>query len=187
MGRKFLIPAVSPDERRACNAIAARQGYPQALVELQKEPEYLNDLLDQYAGLRQRVEELWTKKISGSDLLATERIAREIGELRIELGGANPSKLKKIVVDRIIVSWLQASLADLADAGEDPTEKTKWIEEVRDRSSRRFLRACRILAQIQKLLGPNIQLNIAEKQINVFAAGDQKSEGGNSQHDPEKQ
>ena len=36
-----------------------------------------------------------------------------------------------------------------------------------DRAHGRFLSACKALAQIRKLLGVNVQINIAEKQVNV--------------------
>ena len=39
---------------------------------------------------------------------------------------------------------------------------------VAGRGLRRFLQACKALAQVRKLLGPNIQINVAEKQLNVM-------------------
>ena len=39
----------------------------------------------------------------------------------------------------------------------------KWQE----RSQRRFLSAVKALAQVRKLLGVNVQINIAEQQVNV--------------------
>ena len=36
-----------------------------------------------------------------------------------------------------------------------------------DRAHGRFLSACKALAQIRKLLGVNVQINIAEQQVNV--------------------
>ena len=34
---------------------------------------------------------------------------------------------------------------------------------------RRLTNACKALAQIRKLLGPNIQINVAEQQVNVMS------------------
>ena len=38
-----------------------------------------------------------------------------------------------------------------------------------DRTQRRLTNACKALAQIRKLLGPNIQINVAEQQVNVMS------------------
>ena len=41
------------------------------------------------------------------------------------------------------------------------------LQRRQDRTQRRLTNACKALAQIRKLLGPNIQINVAEQQVNV--------------------
>ena len=44
-----------------------------------------------------------------------------------------------------------------------------FLQERLDRAHKRLLTAVKALAQVGKLLGPNIQVNVAEKQVNVMA------------------
>lgn len=60
-------------------------------------------------------------------------------------------------------------LKDLTWTGEEGHQRRQ------DHVQRRFLKAVKTLAEVRRLLGPNIQVNIAEKQINVMAPG--RSEG----------
>ena len=39
-----------------------------------------------------------------------------------------------------------------------------------DRAHRRFLSACKTFAQVRSLLGPSIQVNLADKQVKVARA-----------------
>ena len=79
------------------------------------------------------------------------------------------------LIERIVISWVEASRADLVAAtsmkGEAPLKERQHHLKVQDRATRRFLNSCKALAQIRKLLGPNIQVNIADRQVNVSPGG----------------
>ena len=48
-----------------------------------------------------------------------------------------------------------------------PWAADEFLQRRQDRTQRRLTNACKALAQIRKLLGPNIQINVAEQQVNV--------------------
>ena len=50
-----------------------------------------------------------------------------------------------------------------------PWDGDECLQRRQDRTQRRFTNACKALAQIRKLLGPNIQINVAEQQVNVMS------------------
>ena len=50
-----------------------------------------------------------------------------------------------------------------------PWAADECLQRRQDRLQRRLTHACKGLAQIRKLLGPNIQINVAEQQVNVMS------------------
>ncbi len=42
-----------------------------------------------------------------------------------------------------------------------------YMDRHRDRAERRYVQAVKALAQVRKLLGPSIQVNIGRNQVNV--------------------
>jgi len=47
-------------------------------------------------------------------------------------------------------------------------KQMEYYQKTQDRATKRFLIACKTFAQVRKLLGPNIQINIADKQVNMM-------------------
>jgi hypothetical protein len=45
--------------------------------------------------------------------------------------------------------------------------QVEYYQKFLDRTQKRFLNACKTLAQVRKLMGINVQINTADKQINV--------------------
>ena len=93
--------------------------------------------------------------------------------IKAQLAGPAPTALEQLLVERIVVCWLQVQQAELRAA--DRLGHHGWVlsnaEENRlDKVSRRFLMAVKSLAQIQKLLRPgasSVQVNIAQQQVNL--------------------
>jgi hypothetical protein len=89
-----------------------------------------------------------------------------------ELAGPDPSPLEALLVERVVLDWFQVLMADTLVAHHQFEGSKKMREEHQrqhDRASKRFLASAKALAQVRRLLGPNIQVNIAEKQLNVFS------------------
>lgn len=89
--------------------------------------------------------------------------------LRLDLTGPSPSPLERLLVERIVVCWLLANQLDLADAcaGSRSLALAEFDGKRADRSHRRFLAAVKTLAEVRRLTAPTLQVNIAERQVNV--------------------
>jgi hypothetical protein len=96
-------------------------------------------------------------------------------QLREELEGPDPSPLVRLLARRAVLCWLQCHVADLLEQRDllkpqSMKEATFWRER-QDAAHKRFLSACKTLAQVRKLAVPMVQVNISERAINVQAAG----------------
>ena len=103
------------------------------------------------------------------DLASKELLRHQLESMRVEVAGENPSALERLLAERVVATWLEVQLFEaLYAAGmKGGTFKQDDHRQKRlDRAHRRHLSAIRTLAQIRKL-GPAVQINIAEKQINT--------------------
>ena len=110
--------------------------------------------------------------------MAPEEIARahirdDAEALRRRLLGDQSSPLEELLVDRIVVTWLQVQHSDYSYGRRNDISDTQQeqVQRWQDRAQRRFLQAAKALAQVRKL-EVNIQFNLAEKQINVMNSPD---------------
>jgi hypothetical protein len=115
-----------------------------------------------------QVEHAWIQVLAGTDLVAQEVLAQQLQVLKNELGGSNPTPLEQLLVERIVVCWLQIQQASLW-AAQHVTQHDTWSEQRQDRAQARLLTAVKALAQVRKLLRPTstVQVNIAQQQVNV--------------------
>ena len=106
---------------------------------------------------------------SKDDLLAQEAIPRVLEEMRSELEGKDPTPLERLLVERVVATWLQVQCYETLYAQNATKMTMAWGEHHQrriDRAHNRHLSAVRALAQVRKM-GPAVQINIAEKQINT--------------------
>ena len=112
------------------------------------------------------IERMTQEKAFGSK----ELLKRQLAAMREEIAGENPSVLERLLAERVVATWLQLQLFEgLYAAGmyQDMSEKQRsYLQNQQDRAHRNHLTAIRTLAQIRKL-GPAVQINIAEKQVNT--------------------
>ena len=97
--------------------------------------------------------------VAGSSLTAREAITRQVAELRGRLRANVNSELEKLLVERVVLSWLEVHYGDidlaqhlLRQPGASPA--TQAAQKRLDRAQVRFLTASKALATVQKLLGP---------------------------------
>ena len=57
--------------------------------------------------LGMQVEHAWIQVLAGEDLVAQEVLAQQLQMLKNELGGPNPTPLEHLLIERIVVCWLQ--------------------------------------------------------------------------------
>lgn len=92
--------------------------------------------------------------------------------LRAELSGEEPNALECLLIDRIICCWLEVHGAEWDHTSgrgrlQSDMKREEFYERRLGRAHRRLLSAVKTLAQVRKLMGVNVQINVAEKQINV--------------------
>lgn len=127
-------------------------------------------LVEGLGNLSRHVEQAWTKRVHGENLLGHETLSRKLESLKKSLEGPRPSPLETLLVERIAACWLQVNYFDsrAGQANGGQTIQQVELELKRQQSAqRRYLAAIRTLAEVRKLLGPTIQVNIAEQQVNV--------------------
>lgn len=100
-------------------------------------------------------------------------LRRELDRRRQEVAGEEASPLERVLAERVALCWIQATHADtqyaqrLATPGGITLKESEFLHRRCERASRQLLRAVQTLATVRKLLAPTIQVNVAEKQINV--------------------
>jgi len=103
------------------------------------------------------------------DLVGREIMERQLEFMREEIAGDVASPLERLLAGRVVATWLLVQhLEALCAASFDDQALSQGdhYHKRLDRAHRRHLSAIRVLAQIRKL-GPAVQINIAEKQINT--------------------
>ena len=156
----------------------AQDGDVGALAELRKVLDADPGWWQQTGNVAWQAENAWLKTYAGTDELAKEVVSRKMRALRRELRGPAPSLLEDLLVTRIVLNWLTLYYAEglYAQRLRQPEglslEASTHCQERIDRGQKRYLAAIRALAQLRHLgpPAPAVQVNVAEKQVNVAAS-----------------
>lgn len=109
--------------------------------------------------------------LSGEEAGFQEATAAQLEVLRRELLGESPTPIERLLVDRIVACWLQVQDAEIRYARELQGERNLWLWEFHQRRCdachRNYLAAIKALVLVRKLAAPLLQVNVAERQINV--------------------
>lgn len=103
------------------------------------------------------------------DLASKALFKHQLESMKIEVAGENPSSLERLLAERVVATWLQVQLFEALYALEMKNATIRqgdYRQRRLDRAHRRHLSAIRTLAQVRKM-GPAVQINIAEKQVNT--------------------
>lgn len=104
------------------------------------------------------------------DFASKEVLTRQLSAMREEVAGKNPSPLERLLAERVVATWLQIQLFEgMYAASMEKSMSIKqgiYFQKLTDRAHRNHISAIRTLAQIRKM-GPAVQINIAEQQINT--------------------
>src|SRR5262249_33307097 len=108
-------------------------------------------------------------KYAGQNLLVRESVTRKLDRMRAELGGESPSPLEKLLVERIIATWLHLTHLEAAYAAKDSMalELGGYYQKALNAPSKRHVAAVKTLALVRKLALPALQINVARRQVNV--------------------
>lgn len=149
----------------------AQRGDPRALAKVRKmADEGAPQLWARWGDFAAMVRQTWINRITGDQLVMREGIERQVETLRSELAGSDPSPLERLLADRIAACWLQVHYAEgfyAQSLGKVSFAEAEYQQECIHRAQRRYLVAIKVLAQVRRLLGPSIQINVAQNQINA--------------------
>jgi len=121
-----------------------------------------------FIDLARNVERSIVEKMSGDDVFTQEAIPRNLKAMRVEIAGENPSPLERLLAERITVCWLELQYFQAIytqNLGNFSIIQGDYHQRRIDKAHRRYLSSIKALAQIRKM-GPAVQINIAEQQIN---------------------
>jgi len=124
-----------------------------------------------FADMAGEAERGLVKRLTGGDPVVREALPVRLKAMRKELAGADPSVLERLLAERIVACWLQVQYAEIIYAqnlGSMNMAQGEYHQRRLDKLHRRYLSAIKALAQIRKM-GPAVQINIAEQQINTTA------------------
>ena len=112
--------------------------------------------------------------VAGKSIVTREGIRKTMAAMRADVSGPNASPLERLLVERVVACWALSYQADLAYADSltraSPIE-SEHCQRRQDRAARQYLAALRSLAVVRRLLVPTVQVNVAERQVNI-AGGD---------------
>jgi hypothetical protein len=127
-----------------------RAALPQLRAVLDQHPEVWRNIGD----LARHAESAWVDLICGTNDSIRESVIRKLRELKVELGGASPSPLERLLAERVSACWLQVHHADacFARAKGLSLKEADVAVKRQDRAHRRYLTAIGALATFQKLM-----------------------------------
>ena len=121
----------------------------------------LRALLDGRPGVWERLGDLaehvrmaWVDRIGGSDVAVKEAMVRKAEGLRGELAAAGGTPLERLLIDRVVATWLEVHAADLdaAVVSDVLPEKVELAMKRQEAAGRRHTRAIESLASVRRLL-----------------------------------
>src|SRR5262245_19717930 len=110
--KNFSFTQTYPPELKAILERASR-GDLTAMPELKKAFDERPELAALFGDLVRHAEEALLNLAAGSCLVAREAIARQAAELRARLAETAGSELEKLLIDRIVISWLEVYHSDI--------------------------------------------------------------------------
>ncbi len=118
-----------------------------------------------------RTEKQVLRGFVGEDMLTRELYERRLEAMRGELAGPAATPLEQLLADRIALCWLHVQHAELrySQRVSVTLEQADHYQKCIDRAHKRYLSAIKTLATVRRLQVPALQVNIAEKQVNVVS------------------
>ena len=122
-----------------------------------------------------RMKQFLGDKAQGSILSIREKMQDMINRV----AGDSPTQLERLLAERVAMCWLDVQDHEhrYSSLGTDTFAKYEWCSRMLDRAHNRYLSAIKVLAQVRRLSVPLIQLNVADKQINMLSGTDMGKEG----------
>lgn len=135
----------------------AHAGDQSAVPEVRAALKQYPELVDQLGNLAGRVEAALVELASGGNVLGLETLRAHLAQMREELGLAEAAPLESLLIERIVLCWLQVHHADLEVAaklqlGQGGSQGTGFTQRRQQQAHVRLLTAIKTLATVRKLL-----------------------------------
>ena len=131
------------------------------------------ELWRSFGDMAERAERALREMMTRGDPAKGVEFDRSTAAMRQALLGTDPSPLERLLVERVVLCWIQVSHTDYIDAlnlqERLGTPAGDAIERRQDRAHRRFLAAAKTLAQVRRLGVPMVQMNIGQNQVNIVS------------------
>jgi len=148
-------PEQSSDVERLAELVArAEIGDEAVLPRLREFLDLRPEIWESAGDVAQQARDAQIALYAGPNLLLRESVERKLAALRDDISVPDQSALEALIIERVMISWLQAATADAQLAQVDDVSKatTAMRQKRVDQSNRRFLAATRQLATVRKLL-----------------------------------
>ena len=166
-----IIPASTPplltaEERAQAEALADRalSGDLEALKTFEAEiPQARHYLIEVFGNLARDTRcQIIESYLSPEDAVRKRGINLAADELRSTLGNETGDPLERLLIERIACNWIEVHLVEqltnqLRADGQASLDQVEYYQKFLDRTQRRFLNACKTLAQVRKLMGVDAQ------------------------------
>lgn len=107
---------------------------------------------------------------AAKQVFVRESTKHRLDLLRRELGAESAPALEKILIENIVVCWLQLHITqtkyELNTRQAGVAVATYWEKRL-SATNARYLRACETLARVRRLSTPAMQINVGTNQVNV--------------------
>jgi hypothetical protein len=168
-------PVAQKPDLKEMNVLLARahEGDRSVLPALRQQLDSRPELWRQLGDLAMQSQIALVEAVSGKNEITREATFRRMGELEKELLGTEPTPLERLLVDRIMIGWLHVHHADAVyarNSGSMTLGQSDCLGRRLERAQRRYLAAIRALAVVRRLQLPLVQVNIADRQVNVASA-----------------
>lgn len=132
----------------------ARSGDESALPEIREHLDIHPELWEHYGDLAAHASRAWVETIAGNNIHFREAILKKAASMRDELQGENPLPIERLLVHRVVVTWLQLHFFETAAAkpGQIPLKQAEFIERRLNFVQRRYLQAMKSLVDTRRLL-----------------------------------
>jgi len=136
----------------------AVSGDENVLPELRRVLKAHPEMWHEYGDLAAQPQESWMHLTAGNNLLLHESLRLKSQELRADILGEKPSPLERLLVERVVATWLQVNYADVAFAQSNKPgvalSMLKQLQQRQESAQRSHLAAIKQLALVRKLLKP---------------------------------
>jgi hypothetical protein len=132
----------------------ANQGDSESLPQLRAVLDAHPEIWQAATDLAGHAEDAQIALAAGENMLLRDALERKLDELKVELGRESAPPLERLLIDRIVMCWLQSWYADgvIAQARDMDLRQAAFIQDRANRAHRRFLAAIKQLAIHRKLL-----------------------------------